>query len=214
MNEKDYSANNAYKFSLYQQNVLLCEKEFDTNQFSPLTRYSVNIVGIMKQAINELQKCLSKKSYETTRGSNESPYYEMLGATPYDLYQHHKTLLSTYSQKNQDIMAYNPEPTSEQFNEKIIKGVECEIKFYINDKPIVKRTFRVNNFNPIARWSYDVKETVVNIADVIFQEIKKSDLKGMWQNYDLINKRGLTINQINELSPQKRNEMLRSIGSN
>ena len=94
---------------------------------------------------------------------------------------------------------------------KVIKGVECKIGLYINDNPIVERIFFVDGFNPIAKFSTDVVEEVVDTADRIFEHIKKSDIQNMWDDYDLINVRGLSINQIRELSHGKRAHLLRSI---
>ena len=54
MSEKEY--NNVFRFSLYQENVLLCEKMFDANQFNPFTRYSIDIRDILPKAITKLQK--------------------------------------------------------------------------------------------------------------------------------------------------------------
>jgi hypothetical protein len=45
-------------------------------------------------------------------------------------------------------------------------------------------------------------------------KIKRNDVRNMWDDYDLINYRGLSINQIRELHPAKRNEMLRRLRRN
>jgi hypothetical protein len=111
-------------------------------------------------------------------------------------------------------MRYNPQVITQKIEEKTIRGVECKIGLYINDKPIVERIFYVDGFNPVARWSVDVVDAVVEIAEAIENKIKKSDIKNMWDDYDLINIRGLSINQIRELSPINRNEMLRKLRHN
>jgi hypothetical protein len=71
--------------------------------------------------------------------------------------------------------------------------------------------FYVDGFNSVARWSVDLTDAVVEIADSIFEKIKKNDIKNMWDDYDLINYKGLSINQIRELSSSKREEMLRKL---
>jgi len=200
MSEKEYS--NVFKFSLYQENILLVEKVFDADQFNPFTRYSIDIRDILPKAIIRLQKILSKRNYETEINAD------------LDLFQYHQKMINTYPQHYRTDMRYNPQPIVQQIEEKVIRGVECKIGFYINDKPIVERLFYVDGFNPVARWSVDLTDVVVEIADTIFYQIKRNDIKNMWDDYDLINIKGLSINQIREFSTAKRNEMLKRIRKN
>src|ERR1035437_2809735 len=209
MNEKN---NNVFRFSLYQEKVLLGEKIFDADQFNPFTRYSIDIRDILPRAITKLQKTLSKRNYDfrsvfdvvnTNASTKEN-----------DLYQYHQAMIDAYPGEYRESMEYNPQAIVQQIEEKTIKGVECKIGFYINDKPIVERLFYVDGFHPDSRWSVDVTYAVVEIADTIFKQIKRNDIKNMWDDYDLINIRGLSINQIRELSPIKRDEMLRKIRHN
>jgi len=209
MNEKEF--NNTFKFSLHQRNVLLCEKVFDADQFNPFTRYSIDIRDILPRAITKLQKTLSKRSYVVDIGVGK----DSLGLDRgYDLYGYNQTMINLYPQQYRNEMRYNPAPVVQQIEEKVIRGVECKIGLYINENPIVERLFYVDGFNPVARWSTDLTEAVVEIADAIFEKIKKNDIKNMWDDYDLINYRGLSINQIRELSPAKREEMLRKLKRN
>lgn len=196
ISEKEYSNN--FRFALTQGNVLLCEKIFDGNKFNPFTRYSVDIRDILPRAITKLQKTLSKRLYHT---SNEG----------YDFYDYHTSILKSYPLKYRDLMEYMPQSIVQQIEEKTIKGVECKIGLYINENPIVERIFFVDGFNPVVRWSEDVVNAVCEITNEIFAKIVKNDIKNMWDDYDLINKRGLTINQIRELSNGKREEMLRKL---
>lgn len=198
MNEKEY--NNVFRFSLYQGEVLLGEKVFDADLFNPFTRYSIDIREILPRAITTLQKVLSKRNYET-----------QINEDLFDAYRYHQKMISLYPQEWRKEMYYNPQPIIQQIEDKTIKGVECKIGFYINDKPIVERIFYVDGFNPVARWSLDLINVVVMIADTIFNHIKKNDIKNMWDDYDLINIKGLSINQIREFSPAKREEMLRRL---
>lgn len=200
MNEKEF--NNVFRFSLYQENVLMCEKVFSADQFNPFTRYSIDIREILPRAITSLQKILSRRSYETQ-------FSETL-----DFYKYNQKMISLYKQEYRKEMYYNPQPIVQQIEEKTIRGVECKLGFYINDKPIVERMFYVDGFNPVARWSMDLVNTVVTITDSIFNLIKRNDIKNMWDDYDLINFKGLSINQIRELSPGKREEMLRKLRHN
>ena len=213
MSEKEN--NNVFRFSLYQEKTLLCEKIFNADQFNPFTRYSIDIRDILPRAITRLQKTLSKRSYdviaEVGRIDESIPDSEN---HEYDLYVYHQEMINSYPAQYRNEMRYNPTVIVQQIEEKTIRGVECKIGFYINNNPIVERLFYVDGFNPVARWSYDLTNAVVDIADNIFDKIKKSDIKNMWDDYDLINYRGLSINQIRELSTFKREEMLKKLGRN
>ena len=197
MNEKEF--NNTFRFSLYQEDVLLGEKCFDADVFNPITRYSIDIRSILPRIITRLQKTLSKRNYVTNIGDG------------FDLFVYNKKLINSYPPKYRDKMRYNPESITQQIEDKVIRGVECKLGFYINDKPIVERVFFVDGYNIVARWSVDLVDEIVDATDAIFKDIKESDINNMWDDYDLINKRGLTINQIREMSPQKREDMLRKL---
>jgi len=213
MNEKEYS--NVFRFSLYQGNVLLCEKMFDADQFNPFTRYSIDIRDILPRAITKLQKTLSKRSYDVIMDVGrvdvtDSEAEEQI----YDLYGYSQKMINLYPKYWRNEMRYSPKSVVQQIEQKIIRGVPCKIGLYINKNPIVEREFFVDGFNPVARQSLDILYIVVDIADMIFEKIKKNDIKNMWDDYDLINYRGLTINQIRELSPFKREELLRKFRRN
>lgn len=212
MNDKDYS--NQFRFSLFQENVLLVEKVFDADAFNPLTRYSIDIRDILPRAITKLQKTLSKRNYVTTIEVGKSIPKDSSSEVVYELFGYVQQMISTYKREHRQGMYYNPSPIIQQIETKTIRGVECKIGLYINDKPIVERLFYVDGFNPVARWSADLTYVVTEIADNIFESIKRNDIKNMWDDYDLINIRGLTINQIRELSPIKRDEMLRRLRRN
>jgi len=207
MNEKEHS--NLFRFSLYQENVLLCEKVFDADQFNPFTRYSIDIRDILPRSITRLQKVLSKRSYNTAIESGEA-----YG----DLYYFNQRMINLYPKEYREGMCYNPQPVVQQISieqeEKTIRGVECKIGFYINDKTIVERIFYVDGFNPIARWSVELVDEVIDVTNIIKAKILNCDQKNMWDDYDLINVKGLSIAQIRELSPSKREEMLRRLRRN
>jgi hypothetical protein len=196
MNDRNYS--NQFRFALYQEEVLLGEKMFDADVFNPFTRYSIDIRELLPQAITRFQKVLSKKKYDTQL--NE-----------YDLFAEQKKFLEQFPYEVRNQLRYNPKPVRHEIEDKVIKGVECKIGLYINENPIVERIFYVDGFNSVSRFSTDVLETVVDTADQIFALIKKNDIQNMWDDYDLINVKGLSINQIRELSPNKRAYLLRNI---
>lgn len=197
MNERDI--NNTFRFSLHQGDVLLGEKCFDADNFNPITRYSINIRHILPKIITKLQKTLSKRNYDTNINNG------------FDLFVYNKKLINSYPVKMRDELRYNPQSIVQHIDGKIIKGVECKIGFYINDKPIVERLFYVDGYNIVARWSVDLVDEVMAAANIINAYIKQSDITNMWDDYDLINIKGMTITQIRDLSSAKREEMLRKI---
>ena len=202
MNDKNY--NNTFKFALYQEDILFCEKVFNADLFNPFTRYSIDIRELLPKSITRLQKILSRKRYETSYVDHPE----------YDFFRYNQRILNSYPQSIKSDLKYHPEIIVHEIGDKTIRGVECKIGFYINENPIVERLFYVDGFNPVARWSVDVTEAVVEIGDSIFNLIKKRDIRNMWDDYDLINIRGLSINQIRELSPAKRSEQLRRLRRN
>ena len=191
MIEKDY--NNEFRFTLTQGDVKLCERVFDADEYNPFTRYTVDIRDILPKIIKTLQKTLSKKSYETKFDEN------------LDLFQYNQKMINTYNVKDRQYMRYNPLTITQKIEDRVIKGVECKIGLYINDKTIVERFFYVNEFNPVCRWSFDI----VNVIDMVVNGFIKdklvtADRKNIWDDSDLINKLGFTINQIREFSVGER----------
>jgi len=213
MYEKENS--NVFRFSLSQGNIvnnefrsemLLCEAIFDADQFNPFTRYSIDIREVLPRAITKIQKTLSRRSYDVVAevGNDQS----------YDLFTYRQKIIGSYSKRYRNSMRYNPESVIQQIEEKTIRGVPCKIGLYINENPIVEREFFVDGFNPVALISVDIVNVVVEITNTIEAKIKRDDIRNMWDDYDLINYRGLSINQIRELHPAKRAEMLRRLRRN
>ena len=206
-NDKEKVFENIFRFSLTQGNVLLCEKLFDADDFNPFTRYSIDIRDILPRAITRLQKTLSKRSYDVVAEIGRQDG-EML---TYNLLKYHQNMVNSYPQRYRNSMRYSPTPIVQHIEEKTIRGVECKIGLYINDHPIVERLFYVDGFNPVARQSLDLTYVVTDIADIIASKIKRNDIRNMWDDYDLINMRGLSINQIRELPIGKREYLIRQL---
>ena len=214
MNEKEYS--NVFRLALhqgkvvdgnFQSEVLLCEAMFDADKFNPFTRYSIDVRDILPRAITRLQKTLSRRGYDVTAEVGKVDGEMQV----YDLYGYQQQMINLYPKEWRNGMRYNPQAVVQQIGEKTIRGVPCKIGLYINENPIVEREFYVDGFNPVAKQSLDIKEAVVDIAEIIEAKIKRNDIRNMWDDYDLINYRGLSINQIRELHPAKRAEMLRRL---
>jgi len=222
--EKEKVYNNVFRFTLHQGNVvdgdfqaevLLCETMFDADNFNPFTRYSIDVRDILPRAITRIQKTLSRRSYDVIAevgridtSDSESEHHV------YNLYGYHQKMINSYPREWRNGMRYNPKAIVQQIEHKTIRGVPCKIGLYINENPIVEREFFVDGFNPVAKQSLDVKEVVTDITELIEDKIKKNDIRNMWDDYDLINYRGLSINQIRELHPAKRAEMLRRLRRN
>lgn len=201
MNEKIHT--NQFRFNLYQENVLLCEKIFSADVYNPFTRYSIDIRDLLPHTIVQLQRILSKKNYDT--------FIDLGNGVELGLYDYVRKIINSYPDKYKKGMEYNPKSIKQHIEDKIIKGVECKIGLYINENPIVERIFYVDGFNPVARYSYELTDLFIEIVDDIKNNIKKVDKKNMWDDYDLINKRGLNINQIREMHPNKREYLLKNI---
>ena len=220
MNEKENT--NVFRFSLYQEEILLAEKLFEADVFNPFTRYSIDVRDILPKAITKLQKMLSKRNYDViAEVGRKNIDNENSDEYIYDFFGYHQHMISLYPKEWRADMRYYPQsitqeievsfPFSKEAEKKIIHGVPCKVGLYINENPIVEREFFVDGFNPVCRQSLDVIDTVIEIADQIFNKIKKNDIQNMWDDYDLINYKGLSINQIRELSPYLRKEMLRKL---
>lgn len=194
--------NNQFRFSLYQEDILLCEKMFDADMFNPFTRYSVDIRSLLPQAITRFQRVLSKNKYDVD--------FPMGGDGVHNLFDYYRK--SAYDKQIGEFFKYSPKVKEYDIDGKLIKGVECKLGFYINENPIVERIFYVDGFNPVSRFSVDVTYEVLSVGEMIIENIKNQDVRNMWDDYDLINKRGLSINQIRELHPHRRADMLRKLG--
>jgi len=222
MNENEKVYNNVFRFSLTQGDVLLCESMFDADKFNPFTRYSIDIRDILPRAITRLQKTLSKRSYDVVAevgrvdvsGVDTLDEDEEIEMHKYDLYAYHQMMINLYPKEWRNGMRYNPQSVVQHIEQKTIRGVPCKIGLYINENPIVEREFYVDGFNSVAKQSLDIVYVVTDIAEKIEEKIKRNDIRNMWDDYDLINYRGLSINQIRELHPAKRAEMLRRLRRN
>jgi len=111
-------------------------------------------------------------------------------------------------------MRYKPRSITHHVDKKTIKGVGCKMGLYINDNPIVEREFFVDDFNPISRWSMDIIEEINTVVNMIEYSVREKDVTNIWDDYDLINRRGFNISQIRDLSPQARRRILSEIHFN
>lgn len=199
MEENNYR--NEFKFVLRQGNVLLVEKVFNADSYSPLTRSFIDVREILPEIIHRLQSVLSRSTYETN----------VLGV---DVFRYQLDEINSFPKEFRRDLMYRPKSITQHIDKKTIRGVECKLGLYINDNLIVEREFYVDNFNPVARWSMDVVDEVNYAVEMIEFNIRKKDINNIWDDYDLINGRGFNISQIRELSPQTRRKLLSEIHSN
>jgi len=200
MIEKEY--NNTFKFAIKQGDVLLCEKIFDADTYSPITRNSINIKDMLQSTIRGFQKLLSRKQYETNID---------LGDVLIDMLGYNHMLIKSYKPYQRQGMEYNPQSLTIQIENRTIRGVECKFGLYINENPIVERTFYVDGFNPNVKQSIDIVYEVEDIVYKISERIKANDIKNIWDDYYLINEVGLTPAEVRELSFYKREEILKRL---
>lgn len=204
---KEKNTNNIFRLSLYQEDILLCEKMFNADNFNPFTRYSIDIRDLLPKAINILQKELSKKSYDVD--------YSVGNDKTYELYDEYLDIIDSYKEKYGNRVRYNPRVITQHIvNNNVnmtIRGVECRLGLYINENPIVEREFYVDGFNPVSRWSVDLLDTFLSISENIEERIKCNDVNNIWDDYDMINILHINFNQIINFSPQQRKQCIDKI---
>jgi hypothetical protein len=157
MDEKDYT--NEFRFSLTQGDVILAERIFSADNYSPLTRSFIDIRGILPNIIHRLQYLLSSKKINTILDNN------------LDGYGYYMNIVNSFPKELRDSFLYKPK----------------------------------------IRWSPLITDEVGGIVYLIKSFIRDKDIDNIWDDYDLINNRGLSINQIRDLSPQTRRRYLREI---
>jgi len=191
----EFEITNKFKFALTQGDVVLFERLIDGNQFSLHTRSYIDIRKILPSSINQLQKVLSKNSYntklsvDTDKNNSDGKFIK---GKYYNLLAEYIKDIDSFPSNMREELEYNPQSVTFKVNVNTprgiepmtIRGVECKIALYRNDLPIVERLFYVDRFNPIARWSLDLTNSAEYISDDIFNIIKKSDINYLWLEYD------------------------------
>ncbi len=191
---------NIFKFGLYQGDKIFYEKEFNANDFNPLTRYSIDIRSILPKFMIRFQKILSKKyyNYDFNVGSGNFVY----------LKEKEDKIVNSVPKRYRGEIIYNPKNVEYKIENRTIKGVECKIGLYINGNHIVERLFYVDNFNPNARFSIELYYEFMNVVYEIYEFIKERDINNIWDDYYLINSGGYSINQIREMTPEYKKRIL------
>jgi len=194
---------NVFKISLFQENNLICERGFDADIFSPSVKSPVDIRNILPSIISRLQRGLSKKEYYTE--------FEVGEELVYDMYEYRNEMIESYPQSYQSLMNITPQIKKQVIENKTISGVEFKFSFFVNENLIVERLFYVQGYNEEVKYSMDIYFMINDICNQIFTYLKKCDVGYIWEDYDLINSYNMTIQQIRELLPSKRNDLLRKL---
>lgn len=203
MEEKKQEHN--FKFGIYIRNEKIIEKIFSADLYNPVVRYSVNIRDMIPSIIGDIQNLLQTKSedlqFENEIWKNSLVFYKkMCDINNLDYF---KLKVPNQVQKNNFINGKSYPSKS---------GTEFKFGLYINSNPIVERNFYVDNYNPESRFSIDIYELVCDIISRLEKYLIKSDVSQMWDDYKLIHTYDLNIQQVRELSREKREEYLKRTG--
>jgi hypothetical protein len=191
---------NNFKFGLYLRGEKIYEKIFSADIYNPVVRYSVDIRDRIPSIIENLQKVLesTELTFVNTHGHNTKNFYRHI--CKINRMHPIKLFVPTNFSKDKE----TAQKTKFQG-----KGTEFKFGVYINQNPIVERNFYVDNYNPDARFSNELPELLNDIVEYLTSFLKKSDVNHMWNDYDLITTYELNIQQVRELSKNRREEFLR-----
>lgn len=202
-NQEVVRRENHFTFTLMQgDSELFCEKQINANQFSPVTRYSVNLKDVMPRFVYRLQRALSQRAYSTSFDSGGKKVYDFLGA-------YHQTIKG-YKPGYRDNMLYQPKAV----NTDTKRGVEFKLTLRMNEHIIMEHEFCVEGFNSVSRYSNDLIEEFNSVIDSIEAKLRKTDIRNMWDDYDIINKYNMNIKQIRSLSLSDRHRLIERIYRN
>jgi len=203
---EDKKQENNFKFGLFLKQENVTEKIFSADLYNPVVRYSVNIREMIPKIIGSLQGVLQSKSKDLTFVDDHD----------YNSLEFYKSLceINNLDYFKLKVPVQYPKSTVGPDTKHYQKRGGTEFKFglYINANTIVERNFYVDNYNPESRFSLELIDAVNLIVENIKNYLKNSDLNHMWDDYKIINTYGLNIQQVRELSRERRDEFLRKIG--
>lgn len=196
---------NLFKFGIYLGNEPISERVFLGDDFNQVTMYQIDIRRIIGSIQRKVQTVLSTTNLTyNVNGYNTLEYFKKMNKDyRYSTLESPEEKTITVNKK-----VYNKEDNKSIIEEKVYKGVEVKIGFYLNDKTIFERNVYVNRFNPKSRFSNEMYEVVYEIVDEIRNKIKNDDNNQMWEDFDLINNYNLHISQVRELSKEERSKLL------
>ena len=194
---------NTFKFVIYQGRNVISERVFSADCFNPVIRYSVDIRSIIPEIIQRLQRTLSRRNLIYNK-IDEKAFVN------YNFLKEYQDVCYDFKVRAEKLR--KPFYIKKEINGKIVKGTECRFGLYINNNPIVERDFTVDLYNPAIRFSYEIVESTRDLVEYIENYLKETDVKHMWDDYDLIGSYGIYINQIRDLSFKRRKELIENIG--
>jgi len=169
--------------------VTLFKKIFSSKQINPFTRKHVDLRGMIENIIEEIKEVLSLDEYDTIYTNKNQIIYDFLEL---DM----EFIENLTPQKRQKLL-YNPD-----------NNIECLVGLYIGDNVIIERTFVVENYNPIVRWSNEILETGNDITDRIEKYLIEKDKKNIWDDYYLNKKKNIPIIKIWNIPIEERERLL------
>lgn len=198
---------NNFKFGLFLRGEKVAEKIFSADEYNPVVRYSVNIREMIPKIISSLQTTLQTKSGDLTfvdhHGYNSLEYYKSIcNINNLDYFK--LKVPPQYNKPNNAINGVKPYMQR--------GGTEFKFGLYINNNTIVERNFYVDNYNPEARFSVQLDGRIETVVDNIKDYLKTSDLNHMWDDYKIIHTYSLNIQQVRDLTKERREEFLRRVG--
>lgn len=197
---------NSFRFVLYLRNEKVSEKLFSADLYNPVVRYSVNIREMIPKIIGSLQDTLQTKSKDLS----------FVDKHKYNSLQFYKKICDINELDYYKLKVPAPFPKTNYTNG--VKphlqrgGTEFKFGLYINSNTIVERNFYVDNYNPEARFSGELIKVIDRIVENIEKYLINSDRNHMWDDYKIINTYSLNIQQVRELSRERRDEFLRRVG--
>lgn len=201
----DKKPENNFKFGLYLRGEKIFERIFSADIYNPVVRYSVDIRDRIPSIIESIQKVLqtdsSKLKFNDYLGEKTVNYYKRI--CKINRMHPIKLFVPATNVKDRD--------NGQQKLKFPAKGTEFKFGLYINQNPIVERNFYVDNYNPEARFSNELPKLLNDIVGYLESYLLRSDVNHMWNDYALIKTYELNIQQVRDLSKDRRKEFLERI---
>lgn len=202
---------NNFKFGLYLRGEKIFERIFCADNYNPVVRYSVDIRERIPTIIENIQNVLQSKdlTFDTSFINDKNKKITFSGYNSKNYYRHICKINRMHPIKLFVPTNYSKDRDVQQKPKFQSKGTEFKFGVYINTNPIVERNFYVDNYNPDARFSNELPAVLNDIVEYLSNFLKKNDVNHMWNDYVLITTYDLNIQQVRELSKDRREEFLK-----
>lgn len=185
----DKKHENYFKFGIYTNSDTIIERIFSADQWNPVVRYAVDIRELIPSVINRIKKTLSNSNLT---------YYD-----------HNYNLLDHYEDNSKFLT--KGEPNKLGWGNNKSKSEEIKFGLYINNNPIVERSFTVDRYKSSSRFSIEIVELINDIVIDIESHMRDKDISHMWDDFFLINHYNLNIQQVRDLNDTTRKAYLKKI---